>query len=129
MREVAPHIEEALAERLDRIEALLTAIAEGSVSANNVKSGNPAMRKYTAEEAGIRLKTGRDPHEMTDQERATAPRFCRSHVQRLAAAGVLDRIKVGRSACYTEAGIRKYEEAVAAGWVDGFRFTTTRYKK
>lgn len=86
------------------------------------QTGIPRQRKYTKEDAGWRLVTGRDPAALTAAEREqTTPLSVRT-VERLLAAGVLQGLRIGGQTYVTEIAVQTYERYVAEGYVDGYQW-------
>jgi hypothetical protein len=96
-----------------------------------VRYGNdepPERRKYTYEEAGVRLTTGRDPLDVDPDDWDAC--LSADSVRRLCEDGdcPLRAVRIGgkRTVRITEAEIRKYESSVEAGIVDGYQVKQPR---
>jgi hypothetical protein len=101
-----------LAEELDRLRAFFRQNSEHSLHI-------PPQRKYDINEVRIRLYTGRDPNTLADDERAHAEENALSTrtIERLVAAGHLERLVIGGSRLFSETQVQAYERRVAEGKV------------
>ena len=74
-------------------------------------------RKYTYDEARLRLHTGRDPLALSPDERDAAETGAVSKrtIVRLVSRGHLERVLVASTPRITEVGIRTYERKLAEG--------------
>jgi hypothetical protein len=79
----------------------------------------PPQRKYDIDEVRLRLYTGRDPNTLIDDERAHAEENALSTrtIERLVAAGHLERLVIGGSRLFSETQVQAYERRVAEGKV------------
>ena len=94
-----------LRERLDKLERLVT---RGQAKVSH--AGIPLKRKYTYEEAGIRLVQCEDPATLPEERRQG---LSKTTVYRLVEKGEIRALKIMGSVFITEAEVQNYERRLS----------------